>query len=442
MSRAPRTREAYRRRAEEVVRRLAACVTDGDAVAIVKAPPGSGKTHTLLRVVEAAAREDLRVAVATQTNSQADDVCRRLARGSRSLRVCRFAAAKSDPDVPVPVAHEVRELSPFPIAVGTVAKWGMVEHVEPFDVVLVDEAWQMAWAHFMPLAPLAPRFVLIGDPGQIPPVITLPVERWETSPRAPHRPAPELVLADPSLPKVDLDLPATFRLPADTTALLQPFYDFPFGSWARDGDRSLTPGRARGGRDRVDDAIDRLAGGSTVIVTLPTPREGPPLERDDEIARLVVHVAQRLLERSPRIRDDDHQHRLAPENVGIAATHRVMNGAIERLLPRPLRRLIKVDTPERWQGLERQVMIVVHPLSGVTRPGDFDLNTGRLCVMASRHRVGLIVVTRDHVPDTLAACVPAAEQAIGRPDVTGRGHHAHEHFWHTLARHGMVTSAA
>ncbi len=56
----------------------------------------------------------------------------------------------------------------------------------------------MAWADFMLLGQVAPRFVLIGDPGQIPPVVSVDASRWETAPRAPHRPAPELVLQSPS----------------------------------------------------------------------------------------------------------------------------------------------------------------------------------------------------------------------------------------------------
>ena len=62
---------------------------------------------------------------------------------------------------------------------------------------------------------------------------------------------------------------------------------------------------------------------------------------------------------------------------------------------------IQVTTPERWQGLQRAVMIAVHPLSGVQTPSAFDLETGRLCVMASRHKAACIFITRDHVGDTL-----------------------------------------
>lgn len=83
-------------------------------------------------------------------------------------------------------------------------------------------------------------------------------------------------------------------------------------------------------------------------------------------------------------------------------------------------------------------MIVVHPLSAVIRPSAFDLETGRLCVMASRHRSGMIIVSRDHVWQTLESHFPAAEQAVGRPDVTGRGHAQNMNFWRTLAERECI----
>ena len=58
--------------------------------------------------------------------------------------------------------------------------------------------------------------------------------------------------------------------------------------------------------------------------------------------------------------------------------------------------------------------------------------------MASRHQAGLILLTRDHVGETLANYVPSAEQAPGRPDVVGRGHDAHLRFWGTLVDNGRV----
>jgi hypothetical protein len=118
-----------------------------------------------------------------------------------------------------------------------------------------------------------------------------------------------------------------------------------------------------------------------------------------------------------------------------------MNSELTLALPRSLQRKVMVDTPERWQGLERPVMILVHPLSGVLRPTSFDLETGRLCVMASRHTCGAVILTRDHVAETLASCIPSATQPVGRPDVSGRGLFDNLSFWSSLQKSGQVLSA-
>ena len=36
----------------------------------------------------------------------------------------------------------------------------------------------------------------------------------------------------------------------------------------------------------------------------------------------------------------------------------------------------------------------------------------------------LIMLGRDHIPETLTSHIPSATQAVGLPDVTGRGHRA------------------
>ena len=49
------------------------------------------------------------------------------------------------------------------------------------------------------------------------------------------------------------------------------------------------------------------------------------------------------------------------------------------------------------------------------------LVTGRLCVMASRHQAGLVVVGCDHIGGTLKVILPSATQPLGRPDAVSRG---------------------
>jgi hypothetical protein len=197
-------------------------------------------------------------------------------------------------------------------------------------------------------------------------------------------------------------------------------------------------GRSRSGADRV---IDLLREGSVAIGTLPTADDGPP-ELDEELASAATALATRLLARKTRVTLADSANpgpqEIEPEDIGLAATHRAMNAALEAALPAPLRGRVRVDTPERWQGLERKLMLVVHPLSSVARPSSFDLETGRLCVMASRHKAGLIVVSRDHIGDTLDGLLLAADQPVGRPDISGRGHAQHLRLWSELARAGRI----
>ena len=430
MSSSHRELEEY---VKDATRQLVEYVCEDGRLAVVKAPPGSGKTYLLLTAAKAAHRKGQRVAIATQTRAQADDICRRFV-ADFNTKPIRFSAAGSTADAGLPyqIISDKKELPAGRcIVVGTSAKWGMLGDLAEFDVMFVEEAWQLAWADFMHLGRFAGRFVLIGDPGQIPPVVTVETGRWETAPRPPHRAAPELILAEKKRWRdlLSLDLPATRRLPYDTVGYIDSFYDFKFRAFARDGERGVrSQGRQK---DGIDAAIGLLDSGSVVAITLPTSAEGPPLEEDPEIAALAVDVARRLLARSAMKRIDGKETPLDVSEIGLCATHRVMNSAMALGLDKKMS-AVSVDTPERWQGLERPVMVMVHPLSGVTEPSDFDLETGRLCVMASRHKAGLIVVTRDHLGATLDTHLPVAEQPVGRPDIAGRGHQQNGQFWSRL----------
>ncbi len=437
MSKLGRHQLEIKAQVDEATEKLVNHVRAEERLAVVQAPPGSGKTHLLLQGVKAAYDGKQRVAIATQTRSQADDICRRLSLGR--VPCIRFVAqdgvGTSQPPGVAAIANHKELPTGRCIVVGTTAKWGLIQLAHHFDVLFVEEAWQMGWADFMLLGQVAPRFVLIGDPGQIPPVVSIDASRWETAPRPPHRPAPELILDEHRPAALDLQLPATRRLPASTADLIRPFYDFPFGSWAAPGERVLVPGRQQ--RGPLGAVVERLRTGSVVGVTLPTPDGGPPLECDDDAAELAVDVVRAILRSQPEYMMDGRLGALEVNDIGLCATHHVMNAAMRLRLDGRLKG-VSIDTPERWQGLERRVMVVVHPLSGVVLPSEFDLETGRLCVMASRHQVSLVVVTRNHLADTLDSHMPSAGQPIGRPDVSGRGHLQNTVFWRTLLSQDRV----
>lgn len=427
-------------RAAAIERDVGEHVADHGRLALIQAPPGSGKTWLLLKTVTKVYAIGRRVAIATQTNAQADDICRRLARDYPKVPVFRFASGQSIPVDLGPTVTWATDTGALPvgrcIVVATTAKWALVNIPAAYDVVFVEEAWQMAWADFMLLGQVSERFVLIGDPGQIPPVVSVDVARWETSPRPPHIAAPRVILEDIGQRPEKWQLPATRRLPYDAAGLVRPFYDFEFGATAAEGERAVLT--SAGGRSAEDQLISSLEHGSVAAMTLPTPDEGPPLHADEELAKHAAKLVQRLLRRDAKIRIGKQTVDLTPDLIGMCATHRVMNSALALALPNSLQGKIMVDTPERWQGLERPVMILVHPLSGVVRPSSFDLETGRLCVMASRHLAGAVILSRDHVTDTLANTIPSATQPVGRPDVSGRGLFDNLAFWTKMQDTGRV----
>ena len=427
--------------------KIAAFLAGQGLVCVVKAPPGSGKSFNLLESLDADLKKGSRIAIAAQTNNQVNDLCVRFANRYSSQDIIRFSSEHfvAPDDFPSNVVVE-SDKSRLPngacTVIATSSKFGLTTLLKPFDVLLIDEAWQMTWASFMTVKETAPRYVLIGDPGQIPPTVTVDCDRWETSSAPPHYPAPRVMLEAQGLQShiTQLELETCRRLPHDSVELVKMFYDFDFGALAKPGERYVKATR-EGAGDSIDVAIDRLLEHSTVILTYPTDETGAPIETDHELAGFVADVAARLLERkckfSTKPEETTNPRGLSATDIGISSTHNQMNTAITASLAGASKR-IKVTTPERWQGLERPVMIVVHPLSGVSIPSSFDLETGRLCVMASRHQSACIIVTRDHVGETLATRLPSGDHALGAVDVSGRGHAQHTSFWRYHEERGLI----
>lgn len=476
---------------------IVSALNDDKNLAVIKAPPGSGKTYMLLKITATLIKRfRWRVAIAAQTNNQANDLVESLARDHDGLPVARLGASGTNPPAGFPSkALWITSMADVPegpgVVIATSAKWASSSETPNFDLLAVDEAWQMAWADLMRCADLSPKFMLIGDPGQIPPVTTIDVQRWGTSLRAPHRAAPEVVFADPQFETVRIigNLPACRRLPAEAVTYIKPFYDFDFAAYAKPGERSISlkddvssevrrlleqlakddGGASVAGwftgsqgenatdllpRNRQLETVSSLSGdvaavtllkrlstGEPALATIPTSPDGPPAQVDLELARAIHRIVRALLHDEVQItyKAGAEPRAVQQSDIGICASHRSMNGAIRKTLGAGFAD-VRIDTPERWQGLEKPIMIAVHPLSGVTDPSEFDLSTGRLCVMASRQQAAMIFVARDHVGQTIENVVPSATQAPGQRDSVGQGRRAHLEFWELLKKNNRVVS--
>lgn len=397
---------------------------------VVDSPPGAGKTGVVERLaMQSAWVHGERVAVATQTKAQSLDVARRLASGWPSRQVYLFIRrGQSLPGVITQLSNlkAIENLSGLPegpcVVIANAAKWGFAGEAS-FDLMVVDEAYQLRDSQFIQIAGLAERHILVGDPGQIDPVVSADTARWRDMKSGPHTPAPRALLFRRQSGVLRVDLPVSRRLPADTVRYIQPaFYpDLPFTATSEPEDRRLICEPSQG--HSWDPAIDAACSGASLLMgQLPALATG---EFDGDLSDSIAALARRLLERGARCLDDDRESQLEPGDIGVVCAHRSQVYSIQQRLGPDLAE-VYVETADRYQGLERKVMIVYHPLSGRMGLSGFQLDTGRLCVMTSRHRISCFIVGREGIADRLRALPPPVERILGveeNPFHRGRAAH-------------------
>ena len=431
-------------RADRAVRSVLESQWNGDPMVLLDSPPGAGKTGIVERLaVQAIGLMAERCMIATQTNEQAFDLCRRLARGFPRLSFVFFA--RQGLAIPADVCflanlnivHSPRDFPQGPVAViANAAKWSWIrDDIEPFDLQIVDESYQLPDYRFHQIAGLAHRHVLVGDPGQIAPIITCEIERWRCDPAGPHVACPSaLVTRHPDIRRISL--PVSRRLPTDTAAFVQPaFYpDLPFTALVNGHERRLGTVPLEG--DALDPAIDLACDGATIVSL-----EIPPLITgiyDTQASSTIIRLIERLLARQATVTDEAGRRPLKPGTIGVVCTHVAQVNAVRERLPDNCAEVL-VETADRFQGLERQVMIVHHPLSGRADAGAFHLDAGRLCVMLSRHRVACFVVARGGIEPLLHHYAPGGNRALGMyNDPEFEGWRAHVTLLAHLEKQGRI----
>ncbi len=431
--------------ADAALERVLASQWQGEPALVLRSPPGAGKTGVAQRVaLQSATMLGQRCMVVTQTNEQAFDLTRRLAANAAGLPIYLFA--KKTINLPANVAglanlvvvHDVASLPQHPsITIGNAAKWSWIRSEYPcFDVQIVDEAFQLPDYRFQLISNLAPRHVLIGDPGQIDPFVNCEIERWRCNPAGPQVACPAaLVERHPTV--LQLDLPVSRRLNADTVGLVQPaFYPaMPFRAMSQN--RSLH--FQVDGIMPFDAALDAVASGSSIVmVELPAQITG---EADGEIAQELVASIRRLLGRSAWMHDDGVSEWITPDMIGVVCAHVSQVNAVRERLGPDLAEVF-VETANRFQGIERPFMFVHHPLSGRADATAFHLDAGRLCVMLSRHRIGCWIFGRQGIGHQLMQFAPVGDRSLGiDDDPEYRGWRAHLTLMASLARAERVYPA-
>jgi energy-coupling factor transporter ATP-binding protein EcfA2 len=385
---------------EAVLKDLA---TSGHRGVVVDSPPGAGKSTLVVRAAGVLAAAGDPLIIVAQTNEQVDDLIARLGVASPALSVGRLSAVDYLPSSRVRehprcrVAAKVGDLGDPSVTIGTAAKWATVtEGTWPWAIV--DEAYQMRSDALLRVASRFARALFVGDPGQLDPFSTVEVDRWTGLSWDPMQSAVAVLLRhNPSLPVHRL--PVSWRLPFSAAPVVaSAFYPFTgFRSGTGPGDRTLS--FATPASSPLDSVLDIAASTGWGLHELPA---RCTVRTDAEAAAACALLADRALSRGAVTVSESDSVPLTADRIAIGAAHRDQAAAIRSFLP-PSAAGVTVDTANRLQGREYDLTVVLHPLSGRQDATAFHLESGRLCVLTSRHRHACVVVARAGIADLLDA---------------------------------------
>jgi AAA domain len=443
---------------------------------IVDSPPGAGKSTLVVEIARRLAGTGEPVMVVAQTNEQVDDLVDRMAgkhgpAAGGTLTIGRLSATTYAPTDRVrqylghgvTIGGKYAELGTPQVTIATAAKWTRFGEDMTWPWAILDEAYQMRSDG---LLAIAPRFasgcaLFVGDPGQLDPFATVGADRWAGSAWDPTDSAVAVVRAhNPDLPVHRL--PYSWRLPASAADLVaRAFYPFtPFEAGTEQADRSLELGSAAatsttaaatatasasareagssgaGYLKRLDEALQTAADTGWAQYELPARYT---VRTDAEALNACADLAARLLARGALAVDSISYpagHQVTADRIAVGAAHRDQVSAIRAALDRhgPATRDITVDTANRLQGREYDVTVVLHPLSGRRDATAFHLETGRLCVLLSRHRHACVVVARAGISDLLDAHPHTDPVYLNVPVRFPDGWEAHQTILEHLAR--------
>jgi DNA replication ATP-dependent helicase Dna2 len=301
----------------------------------IQGPPGTGKTQLLSAIVNLACHAGLRVGMAAFTHAAVDNALSRIADLNPDIQVIRSGTSgklRKEIYSDVSRVRFVGRLSSlnetFSVIGTTVHSWCLTKEPPPIDLLIIDEAGQVP-AYFEDLlAPLSARKIYLGDHRQLPPVMT-----------GSHGDEPLDIFTNQIVAQKSIMLETQYRMNKD----IQEW------SSARYYNGKLVPHNSNAARDIL--ARYSLQLGSSPVQIKQHSGSGQAKSNPLE-AKIVADIIEKLRK----------EVNLGSHDFGIITPHRMQAGAIYRELQHRLgveeAVNVDVDTVERFQGQEREVILL------------------------------------------------------------------------------------
>lgn len=441
---------------------------------LLKAAAGAGKSFLLRGLVRDAIAQPhcLRVAVTAFQNRQLWPLAASLGNEVGKDRVYLWAskrvfnvvpdwvkAASTVVDSVKAIPHDV------PIVLTTTHMFGMTrQHVRNhfgsafhgdyrFDVLFVDEAWQLPHHLFDKITYTAPIHVGVGDVGQLPP-LEIAENPWRGDPGFnPYRAWPTAYEGDDTKTWAT-ELPAVWRPTGEQLGLWRAFYPEweSLNSVAAPGDRAIGLGSLTGTAKAIWESV---ATGVPTLVEVDGLPDAEAADVDLPLVEFVESILDDLFAAgftlSQQIYNDDgtpsgktavDQPGSDPANplVAILATRNQAvddaADAVERLTDK--HGLTESDliasTVDSWQGQTNGITIAIHPLTGASELDEFNSAFGRLAVACTRATHGLLMVSRPGLDSLLQQAPARPGTPFGEPGNRHLPRQTHQRILASFAR--------
>ncbi|XP_076435197.1 DNA replication ATP-dependent helicase/nuclease DNA2-like [Babylonia areolata] len=361
---------------------------------LIKGYPGTGKTSTIVALVKILRELGQTVLLTSYTHSAVDNILLKLKRdGVPFLRLGR--SSRIHPSLQDHSAERltlgitsVDHLRDFYSSYGVVATscLGVTHPVftqRRFDVCIVDEASQVLQPAC--LGPLfhADRFVLVGDPQQLPPVVQ-------------SRDASSLGMAESLFVRLDgagatFDLHLQYRM---NSTIMQLSNELVYDGALMSGDHAVStaciqPPHLSSGVEEgwVSRAMDTSL--HNAVVFLDTRQVSAPERCDskgftnDTEARVILHLCSTFV-----------QAGISASDIGVIAPYRAQVRALQQLLwnSLPLKG-VEVNTVDQYQGRDKSVVFISFVRSNLQGLSD---SSGRGGLLQDARRLNVAVTRAKH----------------------------------------------
>lgn len=362
-------------------------VWSGNRLTIVDSPPGAGKTALVVETIGHLLQgTDMVIAVATPTRAQALSMAYRLAAEIDPGLIDFSVPSIPEADLPAGVGRGRK--SGIKVTVRTLASCAMKPPSDGTDLLVVDEAYQATTSDVLSAVQNVDQLLLVGDPGQIGPVVSIDTSLWRRERLAPHSRSPEGMrqLADAS----EFTIDQSWRLGQRTVDVIAPLYAFPFTS-------------ARPQRSLLDHDGGELPEVAQVIVDETSAPDG--LDAMTTVADRVEHLCGLTLT-GPATDESGAAVEVAwdvePKDIAVVVARNIQASTLTSMLSSRGLGGVVVGTADRLQGGQWPVVVAVDPLLGGSTASPHALALGRLTVMLSRHTTHLDWISEKRWPQQCA----------------------------------------